>query len=71
MTAIGAWDAIVKKAFVENKSILHGNPNIILKHTTGAPGAHAGPVGTLIWNDYDGDAYICTVLNTTWVKINA
>ena len=51
MTALGAWDAIVKKAFVENKGILHGNPNIILKHTTGVPGAHAGPVGTLIWND--------------------
>lgn len=45
--------------------------HIDVKATTGAPGARNGKVGTLCWNTYDGDAYICTVADTTWVKLNA
>lgn len=38
--------------------------------TTGAP-SQAAPLGTLCWNAVDGDAYICTVVSGTYVKINA
>jgi hypothetical protein len=38
--------------------------------TTGAP-TQAAPLGTLCWNAVDGDAYICTVISGTWVKLNA
>lgn len=44
--------------------------HVILKTTTGAP-ASANKVGALCWNSFDGDAYICTVVTGTWVKINA
>ena len=44
--------------------------NVMLKTTTGAP-SDAAPVGTLLWNSYDLDAYICTVASGTWVKLNA
>lgn len=42
---------------------------IRLKSTTGAPNT-AAPVGTIVWNSFDGDAYICTVASGTYVKIN-
>jgi hypothetical protein len=42
----------------------------IVKSTTGAPSS-AAPLGTLCWNAYDENAYICTVISGTWVKINA
>lgn len=59
---------IEDKAFAGKLGAL-GNVNIIKKSTTGAP-TSAAPVGTLCWNVYDGDAYICTVATGTWVKIN-
>ncbi|MGW8178097.1 MAG: hypothetical protein ACWGQW_04790 [bacterium] len=62
--------AIENKAFAGRYGSL-GKVNIILKTTTGAPSGYTCPVGTLCWNSFDGDAYICTVASTTWVKINA
>lgn len=72
--SIGVWHSIIKKAFVGNKSILHGNPNIII--TAGAPSTSGiGMVGTLAWDKSSSDAYIMTVRDAssgdTWVKINA
>jgi len=58
---------ILNKAFEGRKEIWR---NIQLKTTTGAPDT-AARVGTLLWNSFDGDAYICTVASGTWVKINA
>lgn len=66
----GVWQTICKKAFKHNQGIMRGVPNIIVKTTTGAPST-ANKVGTLCWNSYDLDAYICTVAAGTWVKINA
>lgn len=66
----GLWKVIVEKAFKGNIGISKGVPNIITKTDTGAP-AGAAPVGTLCWNTYDTDAYVCTVASGTWVKINA
>lgn len=70
--AVGGWKTCVNKAFVGNRGILHGNPNI-LACTGGAPTGAAVPaaVGTLAVNLTAGDWYICTVKDTTWVKINA
>ena len=65
-----AWQAILKKAFKGNQRIKGGKPRIIVKGNTGAP-VVAAKVGTLCWNVYDGNAYICTVASGTWVKINA
>ncbi len=67
---VSAWGQIVKKAFSGNQRIKGGKPRVIVKDTTGAP-AVAAKVGTLCWNAYDDDAYICTVAAGTWVKINA
>ncbi len=64
------WGAIVQKAFKGNQRIRTGRPRIIVKATTGAPSS-AAEVGTLCWNAFDGNAYICTVAAGTWVKINA
>lgn len=44
--------------------------NCRIKTTTGAP-SDASPVGTLLYNSYDDDCYVCTVAAGTWVKINA
>lgn len=66
------WRTVVKKAFVENGGILHGNPNVIVSAGTGSPnGIISGVVGLLCYNVTDGDAYICTAAPSTWVKINA
>lgn len=71
MAGTGVWKKIVEKAFQHNGAILHGNPDCIVKTTTGAPTGTAAAIGTLCWNSFDGDAYICTVATGTWVKINA
>jgi hypothetical protein len=63
------WLALVKKSFQFNKGILHGNPNVLV--SSGAPASFNAPVGTLCWDVTGGDGYICTVVNSTWVKINA
>ena len=60
--------SIINKAFIGRKNVFS---NILEKTTTGAPSGYTAPVGTLCWNSYDLDAYICTVASTTWVKINA
>ena len=65
----GRWKALVKKSFVGNKGILHGNPNVMI--SGGAPASFNAVVGTLCWDVTNGDGYICTVANTTWVKLNA
>jgi hypothetical protein len=64
------FNAIVDKAFYGNPRIKAGRPECIIKTTTGAPSS-AAKVGTLCWNSYDEDAYICTVATGTWVQINA
>lgn len=66
---MGLKAAIEIKAFVGRRGVL-GNVDIIKKTTTGAPSS-AAKVGTLCWNTYDEDAYICTVASGTWVKLNA
>jgi len=66
---MGLIYCIEKKAFAGKRGSL-GNVDIINKKTTGAPSS-AAKVGTLCWNSYDGNAYICTVAAGTWVKINA
>lgn len=71
-TANLAWSEIVRVAFKGNQRIKTGRPKIIVKTDTGKPTtAYTAPVGTLMWNEYDGNAYICTVASTTWVQINA
>jgi len=37
----------------------------------GEPSSFNAPVGTLCWDVTNSNGYICTVANTTWVKINA
>ena len=60
---------IINKAFGGRRNIWS---NLIVKTTTGAPsGALGTQVGILCYNSYDDDCYICTVLSTTWVKINS
>lgn len=66
---MGLKTAIENKAFAGRRGVLGAVP-IIKKTTTGAPSS-AALVGTLCWNTYDSDAYICTVAAGTWVKINA
>jgi len=66
---MGLKACIENKAFAGRKGAL-GSPDIINKATTGAPSS-AAKVGTLCWNSYDEDSYICTVAAGTWVKINA
>jgi hypothetical protein len=66
---LGRWQALVKVSFQYNRGILHGNPNIIV--TSGAPASITAPVGTLAWDVTGSDGYICTVADTTWVKLNA
>jgi len=66
---MGLKTAIEVKAFAGRRGAL-GKVPIIKKTTTGAPSS-ANKVGTLCWNTFDGDAYICTVAAGTWVKINA
>ena len=61
--------AIEVKAFAGRRGAI-GNALVIKKATTGAPSS-AAKVGTLCWNSYDSDAYICTVAAGTWVKVNA
>jgi len=68
--SLSIWGKIVEKAFPGNARIQAGRPKCIIKTTTGAP-ASAAPVGTLLWNSYDLNAYICTVAAGTWAKINA
>lgn len=65
----GRWKALVNKSFAGNQNILHGNPNVMI--SDGAPSSFNAPVGTLCWDVTNSDGYICTVANTTWVKINA
>lgn len=65
----GAWQALIKVSFVGNKGIRNGQPNVLV--SAGAPSTITAPVGTLCWDVTNSDGYICTVANTTWVKINA
>ena len=58
-----------KKAFSNGRNRIVGR-DIRIKTTTGAPSA-AAKVGTIVWNSYDLNAYICTVAAGTYVKINA
>jgi hypothetical protein len=67
-----AWQAVINKAFVGNKRIKTGAPQVIAcnaaANSTIIP---VSKVGTLAYDEDNDDAYICTVANTTWVKINA
>ena len=67
------WNSIVKKAFIGNRGIKHGNPTVLV--TAGAPSTSGNAVGTLAWDKSSSDAYVCTVKSAssgdTWVQINA
>jgi hypothetical protein len=66
------WQAIVNKAFYGNKRIQTGAPHCV--ECDGAANSTlitVSKVGELAWDYTNEDAYICTVANTTWVKINA
>lgn len=63
-----AWKKVVEKAFIGNRKIAIGNPNVVI--AAGVPNV-AAKVGTLCWDKTNSDAYICTVAAGTWVKINA
>jgi len=66
------WQAIVDKAFTGNKRVKTGRPHCVA--CDGAANSTlitASEVGTLAWDYTNLDAYICTVADTTWVKINA
>ena len=63
----GVKRAIINKAFDGNSNLWK---NMIV--TTASPdGTATGDVGWLCWDETGGDAYICTKISTTWVKINA
>lgn len=66
---MGLKYAIEQKAFGGRRGVL-GNVIIISKATTGAP-TSAAPKGTLLYNTFDDDVYLCTDATGTWVKINA
>lgn len=66
---VGRWKALVEKSFHGNQGILRGKPNVMVSN--GAPSSFNAPVGTLCWDVTNSDGYICTVANSTWVKINA
>ena len=65
----GAWQALIKKSFQYNKGVRNGQPDVIV--TNGAPTSITAPIGLLAWDVTNSDGYICTVADTTWVKINA
>ena len=64
----GVKHAIIKKAFDGNSDIFRG-----AYVTTANPHGTvtSGIIGTLCWDETNGDAYINTDTSTTWVKINA
>jgi hypothetical protein len=64
----GVKHAIIKKAFDGNADIFR---NVMV--TTASPNGTvtSGVIGTLAWDETNGDAYINTDTSTTWVKINA
>ncbi len=64
----GVRNAIIKKAFDGNRDIFRG-----AYVTTASPNGTvtSGVIGTLCWDETNGDAYINTDTSTTWVKINA
>lgn len=64
----GVKHAIIKKAFEGNSDIFR---HVMV--TTASPNATvtSGIIGTLCWDETNGDAYINTDTSTTWVKINA
>lgn len=64
-----ALRSVNKKAFPHGQNRIVGR-DIRIKTTTGAP-TDAAKVGTIVWNSFDGDAYICTVATGTYAKINA
>jgi hypothetical protein len=66
---VGRFTALANVSFAGNKGILRGKPNVMVSN--GAPASFNAPVGTLCWDVTNSDGYICTVANTTWVKINA
>jgi hypothetical protein len=63
-----AWKKIVETAFIGNKGIKFGNPDVLL--SAGAP-TTAAKVGTLCWDYTNSHPYICTVISGTWVKLIA
>ncbi len=64
----GVRNSIIKKAFDGNADIFRG-----VYVTTASPNGTitSGVIGTLCWDETNGDAYINTDTSTTWVKINA
>ena len=64
----GVKHAIINKAFDGNNDIFRG-----AYVTTASPNGTvtSGVIGTLAWDETNGDAYINTDTSTTWVKINA
>jgi len=68
---MSAWGAIVDKAFYGNKRIAVGRPHVMVVANAASNVPDPCPVGTLIWDPATDNAYICTVANTTLVKINA
>ena len=63
---MGLKTTIVDKAFGGRSDIF---TNIMTY--AGVPTGLTAPVGTLCWDTTNSDAYIYTVADTTWVKINA
>ena len=63
---MGLKTTIIDKAFGGRQDIWQ---NVITN--AGIPSSITAPVGTLCWDTTNEDAYICTVADTTWVKINA
>jgi hypothetical protein len=71
MTAT-AWGAIIAKAFPGNQRIRGGKPRIhVCAGVANSTLIPVSKVGALAWDKTNSNAYICTVANATWVKINA
>lgn len=65
---VGARSAIIKKAFKGRADIFSR-----IMVTTNSPNntVTSGFIGTLAWDETNGNAYINTDTGTTWVMINA
>jgi len=68
--SVQIWNTIVKKAFINNQSIKHGNPKC-LSYSATPEAAITAPIGTLCWDYTNEDAYINDDGATSWVKLNA
>ena len=61
------YNKIVAKITGDNRADLRRR--CIVWDTTGAP-SQAAPLGTLCWNSVDSEAYICSVISGTYIKLH-